>query len=327
MDTSAVLERVALMTPSRAPPLAPSARAAAHPDIRFFQQIKARYHFAYHRTKRPADAARRVPQAPRRHAALNPHSRRHLLERIATFSASSWRVPPLPEPHAAALSALACARKGWRCRGANTLECTYCGAITKVAFAETLEPHLAKVFERHIRSLAHRASCLWRLYETPVRGVYERRPFLAESRRQIEAEFAANLHALSEAVEPAEGAWLWQLSGVPDVSDDFVAAANALLSAHYYRHDQENSYYQIDLPRWMYRVAAMGWTARVVRAAAPPVITVVCRQCNARVLLQRPSPQAHPVDVVADHHAWCCNVTTPLASVLNQLLTAARAAR
>lgn len=250
---------------------------------------------------------------------INPYDLASLLTRIATFNVLNWKIPSLGKDVSTSLNELFCARKGWKCIPLDTpnsiIECTFCQHRIQLKFnditAESsyipfdfdeddyLELNLAvaKNYITQIQSSGHESNCLWRIYETPLDGVYYQRPYIEETNQSLKNEYLKNLKGLMENKDilinqgdsidiTTATAVTGELSG--DLLQRFIAKSNDLLFEKYYKQDQENSYYQIQLdevPSWIYRLASLGWNLNVQYFAHHLVLLLICNKCNSRVYL------------------------------------------
>ncbi|CAH2353173.1 hypothetical protein CLIB1423_09S04434 [[Candida] railenensis] len=247
---------------------------------------------------------------------FNPHDRSSLISRLSTFSVLNWQVPDLGLT-AVDLNELTCARKGWKClKGTspkNTLSCTYCHSVMQLKFNDAstgantsyfpfdfdaddymeLNVALAQNYLKQIRYQGHDDNCLWRVYETPLDGVYYPRPYIDETSIELVEDYLKNLKALTDNNHLIVDLRPIFKNSVnfqpPSPSEEFISKSNSLLVEKYYKEDQENSYYDIQLnsniPGWMYRIAALGWSLHVQYFSRQYVILLVCSQCNSRVFL------------------------------------------
>lgn len=255
-------------------------------------------------------------------APFNPHDRASLLNRLASFTVLNWKIPDLGLSQND-LNELTCAINGWRCpkTGAkNSLSCTYCHAVLQLKFNDStssnsdyfpfdfdgddymeLNVALAQSYLKQIRSAGHETSCLWRIYETPLEGVYYPRPYIDETSVELVDEYLRNLKALTDNSGLVVELRPWFTSNSVNFTvgtsvDEFISKSNALLIDRYYKEDQENSYYDIQLnssiPRWMYRIATKGWSLHVQYFSREYVILLVCSKCNSRVFLPQSQKQS-----------------------------------
>ena len=92
-----------------------------------------------------------------------PWDREQLMERAASFRSLYWFGKPRP------ISAMECARRGWRCCAKDTLECTLCGAKLVFSLPDTAaraiggENLMAKTVQDFLGKLSsgHRTCCKW----------------------------------------------------------------------------------------------------------------------------------------------------------------------
>lgn len=86
------------------------------------------------------------------------------MERAASFRSLYWFGKPRP------ISAMECARRGWRCYAKDTLECSLCGAKLVFALPEAAataiggEALMASAVQEFLGKLSseHRAGCKWK---------------------------------------------------------------------------------------------------------------------------------------------------------------------
>lgn len=297
--TPKVLQRCVdvLATPSPKPDFLPRdpAAYASHSDIQRFRTIKAKHHFAYHRAKH----ARPLEKIHAAMTVFDPFSRTALLDRLTTYTALNWT------PNQA-LSELKCAQNGWKCvsiaLSANTrnrLMCTACGSQITLRYnavgtapfdfdlddIDELNAALAAQYRPQIEHTAHKDSCTWKTFETPLEGVYYLRPHIHSSNEQLVDDYLKNLRSLVDNTPVLiDRASLFAAIGSPE--DGFVKASNSALLARYFRDNKENFSALLELtPRWFYVLAVYGWDLHIQSFSTKLVLLLICTKCNKRVFL------------------------------------------
>lgn len=148
------------LEPSLSAPVTPLSKYSSHPDIQFFSSIKRKHHFEYHKQKNQmnCDPLNRNSNLTST-GGFDPYSRALLLERLSTYNALNWNIPPSRDLNrtsetpaapvfleplifqetlatlALTLNELFCASNGWTCEPisrhnnfTNHLKCSACGA-------------------------------------------------------------------------------------------------------------------------------------------------------------------------------------------------------
>ncbi|KAG7664890.1 uncharacterized protein J8A68_001583 [[Candida] subhashii] len=124
-----------------------------HPDIQYFQKVKHKNHFTYHKSKSSHSSPHlrtgstgnidKIQSSNRISPAIfDPYNLDALLNRLHTFNVLSWQIPDIPNtPHQ--LNELKCARNGWKCVSLspnettkNHLMCTNCNQQLILNFFE-----------------------------------------------------------------------------------------------------------------------------------------------------------------------------------------------
>lgn len=303
------------------PKTAENHRFADHPDIQYFQRVKLKNHYNYHKFKR---TPKRAPQSPTSHRCnFDPFSRELLLERLSTYSPLSWNLPSVEEN---GLSELKCAQNGWKCISIsineytkNHLMCTSCMHILTLRFNEIsslndneheygfdidqvhdlnqLNAHLCTMYSDQIQSSGHDANCPWKNFETPLAGVYYMNPFLDSTNEALLNGYLANLRDLVEnntvIVNKAE-----HFQSLMDSKYnceqllEFIKASNNLLLDKFYQDIKENKGSLLELiPPWFYLIALLGWDLKVQSFADHLVLFLTCADCNKKLFLDQTS---HP---------------------------------
>lgn len=298
--TPKVLQRCVdvLATPSPKPDFLPRdpAKYSSHSDIQHFRTIKAKHHFAYHKAKH----ARPLEKIHAAMTVFDPFSRAALVERLATFTALNWTANE-------GLSELKCAQNGWKCvsiaLSANTrnrLVCTACGRQITLRYnsvgtapfdfdmddIDELNAALVAQYRPQIERSAHKDSCPWVSFETPLEGVYYLRPHIHSSNQQLVDDYLRNLRSLVDNTPVLlDRASLFAAVASPD--DAFVEASNRALLARYFRDNKENFSALLDLtPRWFYALAVYGWDLHIQSFSTKLVLLLICTKCNKRVFLE-----------------------------------------
>lgn len=204
-------------------PVTPSTKYSTHPDIQFFSSIKKKHHFEYHKQKhvmgheyKYSGGLSGIGSSPQ----FDPYSRRQLLERIGTYNALNWTVPPSRESPSLnlhvlplTLNELFCASNGWVCdpisrhdNFTNHLRCTACGSLLILRFnsiEETsyglylfdmddiarLNDNLKVSYLSEIKQGAHSAACPWRDLLCSLQGTYYLTPYVGETNAVLVTEY------------------------------------------------------------------------------------------------------------------------------------------
>ena len=82
----------------------------SHPDIQFFSSIKKKHHFEYHRQKQKQLLEPVYGHVKEVTGSFDPYSRKHLLQRIGTYNALNWSIPPSASCHLEDGEEITCAK-------------------------------------------------------------------------------------------------------------------------------------------------------------------------------------------------------------------------
>ncbi|KAG2734440.1 hypothetical protein G9P44_002446 [Scheffersomyces stipitis] len=221
---------------SRNPIFSSKSPYSHHPDIQYFQKIKNRNHFNYHRSKQNSKS--NTPTVDRLHkmtsTVFDPFNADQLVARLKTFTALNWHIPSLPSCEGVVsentLNELKCARNGWKCvsfslnnNTKNHLLCTTCNQSLVLKFSEGQQQKEYSAFDYdflknssieascnqlnnalHNKYLdqvvyeGHSPSCSWRNFETPLEGIYYPRPYLNKTNERLLRDYLKNLKNLMD---------------------------------------------------------------------------------------------------------------------------------
>ncbi|KAK6465236.1 C3HC zinc finger-like-domain-containing protein [Scheffersomyces coipomensis] len=207
-----------------------------HPDIQYFQQVKAKNHYSYHKSKINKQN-QSIDNIHSKMTVFDPYNPEFLITRLKTFNVMNWRVPELTHrPFEERINELNCARNGWKCVSfsltnnvKNQLMCTSCSQQVILKFSDNipissttgsvfsssdyqydiinddllfsaqqdeLNEALHDKYWIQIKTEAHSKNCSWRNFETPLEGVYYPRPYINHSDELLIRDYLKILHNL-----------------------------------------------------------------------------------------------------------------------------------
>lgn len=321
-------------------PTTPARKYLSHPDIQFFSSIKKKHHFEYHKQKHQMNF-----EPVHRHSptpvpgGFDPYSRELLIERIRTYDALNWSIPPsvdnsnTVESLPSMLTELYCAANGWTCEKVsqtsnftNHLKCSTCGGRVILRFNSIdeesygkfsfdlsdiarLNDNLKVSYLSEIRQGAHSASCPWKTILCSLRGTYYLTPYVGATNSTLITEY---LGALGNLIENLP--LLGDMSGfcqkllpksLPEDDIHFIQISKMWFLNRFYTDTKENFAYVLDFvcPAWIYKLAAMGWTLTLQQIDQDQFLILSCICCNQRLFL------AHEQDAEQGEHnchkSWC----------------------
>ncbi|RLV91872.1 hypothetical protein JA1_003549 [Spathaspora sp. JA1] len=287
-----------------------------HPDIQFFQKVKQRNHFTYHKSK--VQQQKSIEKIQSKSTIFDPYDLGLLLGRLRSFNCLNWQVPNGSELHE-----LKCARNGWKCASfgrtikKNHLICTNCHQQLILRFtsnhitSETspfdidflsgeqqsddgeLNSKLVEKYLNQIVTSGHSLDCSWRNFEVPLDGVYYPRHYLVTTNNFLITQYLKNLKSL------VDNSLLLQeyydsISPISIPSPEFVGISNQWLIARYFNQDKENVNTLLQhIPTWFYEIAARGWNINIQKYANDVILVMSCGLCNSRVFLNTITSQQH----------------------------------
>lgn len=324
----------------RSAPSTPTGKYSAHPDIQFFSSIKKKHHFDYHKQKHQMtfEPVHRHSPTPIE-GGFDPYSREGLLERISSFNALNWNIPPSAansnsgECLPSNLTELFCAANGWTCEPisqncnfTNHLKCSTCSGQVILRFnsinEETygkfsfdmndiarLNDNLKISYLSEIKQGAHSASCPWKTILCSLRGTYYLTPYVGATNSTLITEYLTALRNLIDNIP-----LLGDVSGfcqklIPNSESEsnsqFIQISKMWFLNRFYTDTKENFASVLDFvcPAWVYKVAAMGWLLSFQQHGEDHFLIMSCFCCNQRLFL------AHEQDIEqGDHYChkpWC----------------------
>ncbi|SGZ51502.1 CIC11C00000003008 [Sungouiella intermedia] len=302
----------------RSAPVTP-ANYATHPDIQFFRLVKANHHYAYHKMK-TSGLESSVDNINGRSTLFDPYSRELLLQRLRTFNALNWNIPPGSGEES--LTELVCAAGGWACesiaRNNNTknhLKCTSCGHELVLRFNSVdqqpayvpfqfdledinqLNNNLKLLYIEQIRTTGHVETCSWTKVHTPLAGVYYLTPYISETNEILIGNYLKCLRNLTDnlPILLEHSGSIRNLS--PPISVDdltrLVTVSNKWLLARYFHDNKENFSVILErmCPPWLHSLALMGWDLNIQTFSSQTVLLLVCTDCNQRVFIKQHGQQ------------------------------------
>lgn len=294
-----------------------SAKFDSHPDIQFFRLVKTKHHYAYHKSKKTSGIEASLDKIHLKLSVFDPYSRDLLLQRLRTYNALNWSIPPSP---CEVLSEVVCASNGWICESIarnnktkNHLKCTSCGNQIILRFnsvdqqpayapfqfdvedIQALNDNLKAQYVHQIQDFGHASTCPWIKFHTPLMGVYYLTPYISTSNETLIADYLDILRNLTEnlAILQQHSLTFGQL--VPAIAVEefsrFSRISNSWLLSRYFKENKENIASVLErlcLP-WLYWLAAMGWNLNIQRFSSQTVLLLICTKCNQRVFLHKDS--------------------------------------
>lgn len=293
----------------------------SHPDIQYFQRIKNTHHYQLHKSKQ---LKRTVELIKSRTVQFDPYSRSQLVARLKTFTVLNWLVPSEVSVVCDLLCARngwSCLSFSVTNNCKNTLVCACCHKQLVVKFndlymcaSSNFESYLSgglvagdsilsakdyveinKDLENHylkqITSTGHGSSCIWRNFETPLDGVYYLRPHLNSSNQIWIGDYLESLKNLVEnTMALSDSASNFQSSFLADDNDEtfsrFILISNKLLLSKYYEEAGEELLSALSFtPRWIYKLAILGWSLNIQSFGSQLVLLLICSKCNKRLFL------------------------------------------
>lgn len=291
----------------------------SHPDIQFFRLVKTKHHFAYHKSKLSLSSKDRASERSKsKLPGFEPFNRDQLLERLRSYNALNWHIPP-GKNNGVQLNELLCAASGWKCQSIarnnnvkNHLLCTKCGNELILRFnAEEEQPDFAPFhfdledihevnlnlkaqYVQQVQELGHQPLCPWTKVLTPVNTVYYLTPYLASTNDTLVSGYLLrlkglfdNLLILQEHVDSLMR--LCPAVEEPEKVPDFCRVSNLWLISRFFNSDKENLGVVLSksCPPWLYFVAAMGWDMFTQEFNGKTILLMICQSCNQRIFLQK----------------------------------------
>lgn len=290
-----------------------------HPDIQFFRLVKTKHHYAYHKSKLALSSTEEnIENSNLSLSGFDPFNRDQLLERLRTFNALNWHIPP-GKNTGVQLTELLCAVNGWTCQSIarnnnvkNHLMCSKCGSELILRFnAEEEQPEFAPFhfdlediqevnlnlkaqYSQQVQALGHQSSCPWTKVLTPINTVYYLTPYLASTNETLIELHTKALKSLLDnlMIIQEHAGFLSTLCPKPQAISkyaDFCRASNLWLISRYFNNDKENygSVLAKSCPAWLYCVSAMGWDVYTQEFNGKTVLLMICQSCNQRIFLKK----------------------------------------
>lgn len=264
-------------------------------DIKYFQRVKAKNHFNYHKSKN-TEKSTHIDTIESRMTVFDPYNHDSLIERLRTFNALNWNIPnDLP------LNELKCARNGWKCvlfslnnNTKNQLLCTCCNQLLILRFSDddddNAEFHktLCDTYTKQIETDKHNNNCPWRNFETPLEGIYYPRPYLNSTNEILVRDYLKclknlmdNSVVLNEYSDAFDEEFTTQV-----LPPDFIRISNEWLLQRYFKENKENFSVMLDYtPPWFYKLALLGWSLHVQSFSRQVILLLICNKCNHRIFL------------------------------------------
>ncbi|ODV82220.1 zf-C3HC-domain-containing protein [Suhomyces tanzawaensis NRRL Y-17324] len=313
-------------TPKKASPLPSASRTATpqtsrskHPDIQYFQRVKAKNHFTYHKSKLHG---RIVDKIQSKMTVFDPYNHEQLLVRLRSFTPMNWHVPEEDD----GLNELKCARNGWKCLSfsitnhtKNHLLCTNCNkllvlkfgsespksASTIFPFEEETEPENEEELNRLLKQKylqqividGHSSGCSWRNFETPLEGIYYLRPYINITNELLINDYLKNLKNLIDNwVVLSEFKEYFEDSFVASSADPaFLKISNQWLLQRYFKENKENLSILLEMiPSWIYTFSMLGWALNVQTFSDQVILLLICNKCNQRIFLNLEKHSSSP---------------------------------
>ncbi|KAK6458886.1 C3HC zinc finger-like-domain-containing protein [Scheffersomyces xylosifermentans] len=243
----------------------PDKTYSGHPDIQYFQKIKSKNHFNYHRSKLSGNKnSQNIDKIHSRMTVFDPYNVDFLVSRLKTFNAMNWHIPNFHnEDPERSLNELKCARNGWKCvsfslnnNTKNHLLCTSCNQQLVLKFSKNLggtkeysaydheflkneafedntdqlNQALHDKYLTQIETSGHSHSCSWRNFETALQGVYYPRPYLNRTNEFLIRDYLKNLKNLMDNSMILN-------EYVDNFSDNFISGGSDIIGKDGLHHD------------------------------------------------------------------------------------------
>ena len=313
-----------------------------HPDILYFQKIKQKNHFKFHKSKFQAKWNIDKVNSSKMNSNFDPYDLSSLLARLKTFNSLNWK-----SIDDSSINELKCAINGWKCvsfgvkETKNHLLCTYCnqqlilkfesndlhnGNSTLVetpfdfqylsgkTFDESFQKKLVELYTKQIENTGHGPNCLWKNFETPIEEVYHLRQYLPNTNQFLIQEYCKNLKNLIDntlILQEYSDTFTSEFLQLQVNNDDFIHVSNEWLMAKFFRDNKENfsAGLAYNIPSWIYQLALHGWALNVQSYARDVILVMSCNMCNQRVFLN------------SDHSSNHQECSTQLKLSLSKILT------
>ncbi|KAK6204550.1 C3HC zinc finger-like-domain-containing protein [Scheffersomyces amazonensis] len=296
-----------------------------HPEIQYFQQVKSKNHYNYHKSK-ISKQNQSIDNIHAKMTVFDPYNSDFLLQRLKTFSVMNWRIPELyHRPFEDRINELKCARNGWKCvsfslnnNTKNHLLCTSCNHQLILKFSDNyndkshmdyqydiineellnnaqedaLNELLHDKYLTQIITEGHAKNCSWRNFETPLNGVYYPRPYINQTNEILIRDYLNILQNLiNNSITLNE--YVDNISNVIISSDSedeqfkkFIKTSNQWIIARFFQNNKENIAVLLDFtPSWYYKLAMLGWSLNVQTFSNEVILLLICNKCNQRVFL------------------------------------------
>lgn len=202
-----------------------------HPDIQYFQKIKTKNHFNYHKSKHQTKW--NIDKISSTSSSMNntkmndfdPYNLELLLLRIKSFNSLNWKsIDP-------SINELKCSINGWKCvsfgikESKNHLICTFCNQQLILKYPnynygdtlnsnlqatpfdynvmsgdlyddESFNQKLIELYLKKIESDGHDENCLWRNFEISINDIYYLRHYLSNNDDFLIIQYCKNLKNL-----------------------------------------------------------------------------------------------------------------------------------
>ena len=281
-------------------------------DVQYFQRIKQKNHYNYHKSNIDGNTAI-VDKIQSKNGHFDPFNRQELLNRLKTFTVMNWNVP---SSICGEMNELKCARNGWKCisfsmnnNTKNHLICTACNQQLVLKFHadsdifhhqdsysfvdgddefdEEFNAKLAKLYLQQVVCDGHAVDCCWRQLETTLENLYYPRPYVEASDEVLILDYLHtfknlldNHVVLSDYGDSFVDSFT---SHVPE--EKFIVNTNTWLLSKYPDNKENFSVVLQYIPKWYYRLAMLGWSLNIQTFDKQVVLLLICSKCNQRVFL------------------------------------------
>lgn len=251
-----------------------------HPDIQYFQKIKTKNHFNYHKSKHQtkwntdrvssSSSSNTIRTRPNTNkmSDFDPYNLDLLLSRIKSFNSLNWKtIDP-------AINELKCAINGWKCvsfgikESKNHLICTFCNqqlilksddnsyesleitpfdynAMSGKLYDESFHKKLVSLYLKQIENSGHGQDCLWKNFETSIDGIYYLRQYLPNNDCFLIEQYCKNLKNLLDNLlileEFSSDSFNSEfLSQIDELNSNFIQISNQWLLSKFFNDNKEN---------------------------------------------------------------------------------------
>ena len=207
-----------------------------HPDILYFQKIKQKNHFKFHKSKFQTKWNIDKVNSSKMNSNFDPYDLNSLLLRLKSFNSLNWK-----SINNSSINELKCAINGWKCVsfGINQIEtetetknhllCTYCNQQLILKFEdnednkvhtnmiespfdfnvlngkeifndESFQKKLIELYIKQIENIGHDINCLWKNFETPIDQIYYLKHYLPNTNQFLIEQYCKNLKNLIDNI-------------------------------------------------------------------------------------------------------------------------------